>query len=294
VVAAIDPTRLGRRSRRQSRRHRPLGGTIATAVLVVLVAAAVLAPLLPLTPNATDLTLRLASPKSGFEQGGWQYILGGDELGRPLLARLVFGARISLLVGVAVPILAAAVGVTLGLLCAEYKGVVDRVIMRAVDIWMSMPALLFALAVLYLTGPGFTKTIFVLAAMRWMVFARLTRGVGLSIEALDYVEVARSGGCTRLRIMLRHVLPNCRANILILMGLESARAILSEAALSFLGLGVQPPQSSWGTTLAAGRNYLTVSPWTVVFAGAAVLIATLCINIAVDSWSGGEPEFEYR
>lgn len=286
---------IGRSKIRRSHRRFPLpaAGIVAVLFLLAIALVAILAPLLPFHPNTQNLPLRLVAPREGLEQGGWEYILGADQLGRPLLARIVFGARVSLIVAVLAPAIAMLLGTCIGLFAAEFKGRVDEITMRVVDLWMSMPAVLVALAVLYLTGPGFLKTILVLGLMRWMVFARLTRALGLSIESLDFVEVARAAGCSRLRIMLRHVLPNCRGELLILMGLESARAILTESALSFLGLGIQPPESSWGTILGAGRNYLTISPWIVLFSGLAILLTTLSINVAVDAFHDRDTFFDY-
>lgn len=272
----------------------PRRAVVASAFVLGLILLAAAAPLLPLHPNEQNLSLRLAGPKEGLAAGGFEYVLGADQLGRPLLTRIIFGARISLIVGMMAPVIAMLIGIPLGLLAAEFKGKIDEITMRLVDLCMSVPPILVALAVLYLTGPGFAKTIFVLGLMRWMVFARLTRALGMSLERSDFVEAARAAGCSRLRIMLRHILPNCRGELIIVGGLESARAILTESALSFLGLGIQPPESSWGTILAAGRNYIAVNPWIVLFSGLAILITTLSINIAVDGFNDRGQQVEYR
>jgi peptide/nickel transport system permease protein len=272
----------------------PRRAIVASAFVLALILLAAVAPLLPLHPNDQELSLRLAGPKEGMAAGGWEYVLGADQLGRPLLTRILFGARVSLVVGMLAPVIAMLIGIPLGLLAAEFKGKTDEVTMRVVDLCMSVPPILVALAVLYLTGPGFIKTIFVLGLMRWMVFARLTRALGMSLESTDFVEAARAAGCSRLRVMLRHILPNCRGELIIVGGLESARAILTESALSFLGLGIQPPESSWGTILAAGRNYMAVNPWIVLFSGLAILITTLSINVAVDGFNDRGQLVEYR
>lgn len=272
----------------------PPRAIVASSLVLGLILLAALAPLLPLHPNEQNLALRLAGPDEAMQAGGFEYMLGADQLGRPLLTRVLFGARVSLIVGMMAPVIAMLIGIPLGLLAAEFKGKTDEIIMRIVDLCMSVPPILVALAVLYLTGPGFIKTIFVLGLMRWMVFARLTRALGMSLQKTDFVEAARAAGCSRLRIMLRHILPNCRGELIIVGGLESARAILTESSLSFLGLGIQPPESSWGTILAAGRNYIAVNPWIVLFSGLAILITTLCINVAVDGFNDRGQQIEYR
>jgi peptide/nickel transport system permease protein len=263
-------------------------------VLLLLVALAVLAPLLQLHPNQQQLELRLEGPRAAYHASGWRYIMGADELGRPLLSRLVYGARISLIVAFCAPLIAAGIGVTLGLLAAEFRGWVGTLIMRLVDLWMCLPFLLVSLSIVYLTGPGFTKLVITLGIMRWMIFCRLTRALALSTMELPFVEAARTTGCSRLRVILVHVLPNIAGEVIILIGLESARAMLAESALSFLGLGIQPPQSSWGTILGTGQQYIGVNPWIVLFPGLAILITTLSINVTVDALHDRETPVEYE
>lgn len=255
--------------------------TVALVVIGALAITAALAPWLPLNPNAQNLDLRLASPREALPHG-WQYVLGGDQLGRPILSRTIHGARLSLLIGVLVPLFAGIVGVTIGLIAAEVGGVVDQIIMRIIDVWMSMPALLVALTVLYLSGPGFLKTVLVLTIMRWMVFARLARAAALSARERDFVEAGRVVGSSRTAIVRRHVLPAISGTLAVLVGLEGARAILAAASLSFLGLGIQPPQSDWGTMLADGRHYMAGSPLVTLVPGLAIVASTLSLNIIVD------------
>ena len=280
---------------RWGRGRTPLGpaGLVGAIFLVVFAVVAVVAPLLPIEPNHQILPLRLAGPRDALAAGGWEYVLGADPLGRPLLSRIIYGARVSLIVAIAAPLIAMVVGIPIGLLAAEFKGRVDRVSMRMVDVWMSMPPLLMALALLYLAGPGAGKTVLILGLLRWVVFARLTRAMALSVSAADYVVAARATGCSRFRVMIRHVLPNCQGELRVLMALESARALLAESALSFIGLGIRPPQSSWGTIIESGRDYIAINPLIVVFGGAAILATTLSINVVVGSIQDRDRVIDY-
>jgi peptide/nickel transport system permease protein len=196
-----------------------------------------------------------------------------------LLSRLVFGARVSLSVGVATVLVSGLIGVVLGLLAGYYRGRVDDLIMRIVDVQMGFPNLLLALAVLYAAGPSFKNLILVLALTRWMVMARLTRAMTLSLRETPFVEAARVIGANNGRIMFLHLLPNLLSPILVLGTLEFARAMLSEAALSFLGLGIQPPESSWGLILSQGRAYIASAWWLVALPGLAILFSTLSANL---------------
>ena len=270
------------------------GGRAALVFLIILSIVAWGVELLPFGTAQQDLQLRLLAPLSGVESHGFRYILGADQLGRPLLLRIIEGGQVSLLVGALVPLVAFAVGVPIGLISGFFGGKLDRLLMRTVDIWMSLPPLLLALTVLYVTGSGFGKTILVIAALRWMLFARLTRALTLAAKERLFVEAARAIGATKRRIMVRHILPECLGELLILGALESARAILAEASLSFLGLGIQPPDSSWGTMLSTGRTYMFVDPWLVLLPGIAILATTLSINVVVDSYRGAAEQAQVR
>jgi peptide/nickel transport system permease protein len=261
--------------------------TLAALIfLIVLIFATIFAPLVaPFDPEAQSLMLRNKPPMTEAEDGGpIPHILGTDQLGRDLLSRLIFGARVSLLVGFIGALFSGIVGVVLGLTAGYYRGWVDDLIMRFVDIQMGFPSLMTALLVLYVLGPGMWKVILVLAVTRWMVFARVTRSLVLSLREEIFVEAAQTVGCSDRRILFRHMLPNLLSPLLVLVTLEVATMILTEASLSFLGLGIQPPQSSWGLMLAQGRSYVTTAWWLVTFPGVAILLTALSLNL-VATWT---------
>ncbi|CAN5835764.1 ABC transporter permease [soil metagenome] len=257
----------------------------ALLFLIALMLAALLAPLIaPFDPEEQSLMLRNQPPMTGAADGGAiPHLLGADQLGRDLLSRLIHGARISLAVGFAGAIFSGIFGVLLGLIAGYYRGVADDIIMRLVDTQMGFPSLLTALLVLYVLGPGVWKVILVLGVTRWMVFARVTRSLVLSHREEVFVEAARTIGCSDRRILFKHILPNLLSPIFVLVTLEVATMILTEASLSFLGLGIRPPQSSWGLMLAQGRAYVTTAWWLVTFPGLAILFAALSLNL-VATW----------
>ena len=253
----------------------------ALFLLVVVVCAVFAEQLVQLgllrDPNAQALLVRNGAP--GIAQDGSFRPFGTDQLGRDMLARLAFGARISLSVGVATVLVSGLIGIVLGLLAGFYRGWVDDLLMRLVDVQMGFPSLMLALAVLYAAGPSFKNLVLVLALTRWMVMARLTRAMALSLRESPFVEAARVLGASNRRIMFGHLLPNLLSPILVLGTLEFARAMLAEAALSFLGLGIQPPEASWGLSLAKGLAYITSACWLVTFPGLAILLSTLSVNL---------------
>jgi peptide/nickel transport system permease protein len=254
---------------------------LACIFLVLLAISAIFAPwVAPFDPNDQSLFMRNMPPMTMPEEGGSiPHIMGTDALGRDELSRLIFGGRVSLAVGLVSVVVSGTFGTILGLLAGFYRGHVDDAIMRLVDIQMGFPSLLLALFVLYVIGGGVLNVIFVLAVTRWMVYARVTRGLVLSYRENIFVEAARATGCTDQRIILRHLLPNLLSPIVVLATLEVAYMILTEAALSFLGLGIQPPQSSWGLMLSQGRQYITTAWWLVTFPGLAILLTALSLNL---------------
>lgn len=253
-------------------------------VLAVLVLAAIFAPLLaPYDPAAQALRDRLVPPVWQAD-GTWAHLLGTDHLGRDILSRLIWGARVSLFVGVAVVLLSGAFGVAVGMTAGYFGGRIDSALMRFVDTLLAFPGLLLALVILAVVGPSMWSVIAVLAISNWMVYARMTRGIVLSVRQLPYVEAAEIVGGRPARVIFRHILPNLVSPLITLSILEFANVVLAEAALSFLGLGIQPPATSWGLDVSAGKDYLFVAWWPVTLPGLALAITVLAINL-VASWA---------
>ncbi len=262
----------------------------AAAFLLLVVLAAIFAPLFaPHDPLDQQLPLRHLPPLSSATAIDKQvdppakverfFALGTDHLGRDMLSRLIYGARISLAVGLLGVLFSGIVGVFLGLMAGYYRGPIDDVIMRAVDVFMSVPLLLLALMVLYILGPSFWNIVIVFAVARWMLFCRVTRGVVLSLREQSFVDAARAIGASDKRIIGRHILPNLITPLLTLAALNVPSTILTEATLSFLGFGIQPPQSSWGLMLNQGRAYIQTAWWVVVMPGMAIFLTALSFNL---------------
>ena len=254
-------------------------GFFGFVIVLALVLVAIFAPLLaPYDPAEQSLRSRLIPPV-WQERGTWEHLLGTDHLGRDILSRIIHGSRISMFVGLAVVALAGGFGVTLGLIAGFFGGRVDAAIMRFVDTLIAFPGLLLALVILAVIGPSMTTVIVVLALNGWMVYARMTRGIVLSVRQLPYVEAAEMVGGRPMHVVFRHILPNLMSPLLTLGVLEFARIVLAEAALSFLGLGIQPPATSWGLDVANGKDYLFVAWWLVTIPGCAIAITVLAINL---------------
>jgi peptide/nickel transport system permease protein len=252
-------------------------------VVIGLVATALFAPLLaPHSPTQQSLLDRLLPP-AWYAKGTGAHLLGTDNLGRDVLSRMIFGTRITILVGASVVIFAGVVGTVAGLIAGYKGGRTDAWIMRVVDTQVAFPGLLLALIILAVIGPSTKTVIVVLALNGWMVYARMTRGVVLSVRETPYVEAAEMVGCKPKRVIFRHILPNLASPLLTLAVLEFARIILAEAALSFLGLGVQPPDASWGLMVAEGKDYIYSAWWLVTFPGIALALTVLGVNLMA-SW----------
>jgi peptide/nickel transport system permease protein len=282
---------LGHRRRELLQRLRSLSlelwrdkaGFIGMVLIAALVLMALAAPLLaPHDPGVQDLRARL-KPPVGFEKGSWSHILGTDHLGRDVLSRVIYGSRVSLLVGAAVVIIAGVFGVVMGLVAGYRGGRTDNFIMRWIDTQVAFPGLLLALIILAVIGPSLITVIIVLALNGWMVYGRMTRSAVLAVRQTAYVEAAEIVGCKSSRVIFRHILPNLTSPLLTLAILEFARIVLAEAALSFLGLGIQPPATSWGLDVATGKDYIFRAWWLVTMPGIAISITVLAINL-VASW----------
>jgi len=262
-------------------RRSPLTG-IGAAIVGLVVLAAIAAPLLATTdPIEQDLSVAL-KPPFWLEDGSFAHPLGTDHLGRDVYSRLVYGARISLAISVLAALLGAAVGVAAGLAAGYLGGRVDMVIMRIVDLNLAFPLILLALAVVALLGANLRNLVIVMAITTWMIYARVVRGVSLTLREQEFIQAVRALGARDSRIIVRHILPNVAAPILVIWTLEVARVILMESALSFLGLGVPPPTPTWGRMLAEGRDYLTMAGWIAVFPGLAIMFTVLGINFLGD------------
>lgn len=252
------------------------------AVLVTVVAAALLAPYIaPFDPSAQQLALRLRPP-SWLPRGDPRFLLGTDHLGRDIFSRLLYGARVSLPIAIAATTLGGIVGITLGLLSGYYKGAVDSIATKAIDIQLSFPFILFAIAVIAVTGPNLGVLVVVLSARSWTTFARVVRGETFTISGNEYVLAARALGASQARLLTRHIAPNILPLALVIGTLDVGALIILESTLSFLGLGIQPPSVSWGKELSDARQYIQIAWWATTFHGCAILIVVLSINLLGD------------
>jgi len=250
---------------------------IGFAIVLLTAMAAVIGPwLVPFDPSAQDLPRRLVGPT-------WTHPLGLDELGRDMLARLLIGARVSLLVGLSVVSISASLGVVVGAVAGYAGGVVDTLIGRFMDILLAFPGILLAIALVAVLGPSLVNVVLALTSIGWVSYARLVRGQVLKVRELEYVQAARAIGATTPRVLITHVVPATLTAVSVQATLGMAGAIIAEASLSFLGLGVQPPTPSWGTMLDAGRSHLFDAPHLTVIPGLAIATLVLGFNFAGDA-----------
>lgn len=255
---------------------------MALAILVLIVVLGVAGPTLaPHDPAAGDLS-RSLTPPVWEEAGTWTFPLGTDQQGRDILSRLIAGARVSLLVGFTAVAVSGGIGLTLALISGYYGGWVDAVVGRLVDAMLALPFLLVALVLATVLEPGVRTVILVLGLTGWASYARVLRGEVLRIRSLDYLALARVGGCSTARILIRYVTPNLTNTFVVLASLQLGVTILSEATLSFLGIGIQAPNAAWGLMLAEGRQYITYAWWLVVLPGVAIMLTVLSINMLGD------------
>lgn len=256
-------------------RHRPIP-LAGFGIVVGLVLVAVLAPwLAPRDPIAQDLYHRLSPPS-------WANLMGTDEFGRDILSRVIYGAQISLRIGLLCITIALSCGTTLGLISGYRGGATDAAIMRVMDVMLAFPSILLAIAIVAVIGPGIDNVMLAVSIVLIPQYARLVRGQVLTVREMAYVEAARALGASDTRIVLRSVLPNCAAPLIVQTSLCLAVAILDAAGLSFLGLGAQPPTPEWGAMLNSGRELLLKAPWVMTFPGLAIFTVALGLNLFGD------------
>lgn len=265
--------------RRLARRRTALFGLVVVALVIL---TALTAPwLAPFDPVEQDIGNRL-QPPGWRDPGGQLHPLGTDHLGRDLLARVIFGAQPALLVGFAAVLISGILGMMAGLFSGYFGGRIDDVLMRLADIQLAFPFILLAIAVIGLLGPSLAVIIVVIGVSSWVVYARVVRGAVLSLREREFVQAARALGSRDWRVLLRHILPNVFTPWLVVATLDMARVIVIESALSFLGLGIQPPNPTWGGMLSDGRVYISTAWWLATFPGLAILVTVLGINLFGD------------
>ncbi len=252
-------------------------GLIGFVIILIVVFCAVFAPVLTSFDPAKIDPLNMRTPPAWLDGGTTEHLLGTDNLGRDILSRLLFGSRVSLVVGILSVLGSGAIGVVLGLVAGYYGGIADSIIMRISDSFHAIPRILLGMVVLMVAGSGVPTLIFIIAITSWVPFARLIRSEVLNIREKEFIKAARTIGTSNRDIMFRHILPNVMPSFIVLSTLNIAGSIITEAALSFLGVGIKPPQVSWGIMLADGRGYLATHWWVATFPGLAITITVLGI-----------------
>ena len=258
------------------------GAVIGLFVFLALVLIAVFAPLIAPHSPFEQYRDAVLLPPSWMEGGSATYLLGTDPVGRDILSRLIYGAQYSLFIGVFVTTLSLTTGILIGVIAGYYRGWIDTVIMRLMDIILAFPSLLLALVLVAILGPGLTNGMIAIALVLQPHFVRLTRAAVMTEKTRDYVTAARLAGAGPIRLMFRTILPNCMAPLIVQATLSFSNAILDAAALGFLGMGAQPPAPEWGTMLAEAREFILRAWWVVTFPGLAILITVLAINLMGD------------
>jgi peptide/nickel transport system permease protein len=249
---------------------------VAIAIIGAFALCAALAPVMaPYDPLAQALGSRLEPPSP-------EHWLGTDQLGRDILSRLLYGARISLVIGTVVVASAGVFGTFVGLVAGYAGGLVDETLMRLTEVFLAFPALILAMAIAGALGPSLTNAIIAIAAVTWAVYARLARGQILSLRRREFVEAARAIGASGPRIVVRHLLPNAVAPLLVQASFDMGSAIIAAAGLSFIGFGAQPPTPEWGVMISEGRNFISTQPWLSLFPGLAILLAVGSFNLLGD------------
>jgi peptide/nickel transport system permease protein len=258
------------------------GMIIGSVIVITVIAIALLAPLIaPHDPYHQDLMRRLVPPVWD-SRGSWEHILGTDHLGRDYLSRLIYGARISLLIGIGAAVISGIIGTFTGVMAGYFGGRVDMVVTFLITVRLSMPVVLVALAVVAIVGGSLQVVVTVLGLLLWDRFAVVMRSSTLQIRSMDYVAAARAVGCSTSRVLIAEVMPNVVNNLIVITTIEIAHAIILEAALSFLGLGVQPPLPSWGLMVSEGKDMMLFEPWLIAIPGVALFMLVLAINLMGD------------
>ena len=255
-----------------------IGVTIVAAVILIALSAPLIAPH---DPYHQDLMNRLVPPVWDA-RGSWEHIFGTDHLGRDYLSRLIYGARISLLIGIGAALISGVIGTFLGVAAGYFGGRVDMVVTFLITVRLSMPVVLVALAVVAIVGGSLQVVITVLGLLLWDRFAVVMRSSTLQIRSMDYVAAAEAVGCSTTRVLMTEIMPNVVNNLIVIATLEIAHAIILEAALSFLGLGVQPPLPSWGLMVSEGKDMMLFEPWLITIPGVALFLLVLAINLLGD------------
>ncbi|MCT8989323.1 ABC transporter permease subunit [Chelativorans sp. SCAU2101] len=258
------------------------GAVMGLVVFLLIVLVAIFAPLIAPHDPAMQVRGSFLVPPVWEAGGSWEFILGTDAVGRDILSRILYGARFSLFIGLVVVALAVTVGVIVGLIAGYFRGAVDTIIMRLMDIILAFPSLLLALVLVAVLGPGLTNAMIAIALVLQPHFVRLTRAAVMAEKGRDYVTAAKVAGASDLRLMFKTILPNCTAPLIVQATLSFSNAILDAAALGFLGMGAQPPTPEWGTMLAEAREFILRAWWVVTFPGLAILITVLAINLMGD------------
>lgn len=245
-------------------------------IIILLILVAVAAPLIsPYDPNLQELSNALKGPSS-------EHLLGTDEYGRDILSRIIYGTRVSLSAGIVAQIIATFIGVTLGALAGYYGGKTDIIISRIMEIFAAFPDLLLAMAIMFAIGQGLTSLFIALAIVNWVQTARMVRGQVLQLKEKEFVEACIASGGSGFRIIMKHMIPNCMSTIIVLITLGIPSAILTEASLSFLGIGIQPPDPSWGSMISYAQPYINTDPLYSIFPGIAIIITVISFNMFGD------------
>jgi peptide/nickel transport system permease protein len=271
-------TPVGGRAATRAKRI-PVAVAMASVFLALLVAAAIFAPwIAPYDPLAGDLLANLIPPGLIGDDGP-PHILGTDMLGRDVLSGIIFGARVSLIVGISAVLGAGLFGSAIGIACGYFGGVADDLLMRLVDIQLAFPFILLAIIIMYVLGQGLGNVVVVLVIATWPIYARVARAEAMRLRETDFAQAARAIGCRHARILLRHLLPNALPPLIVIALSAVPQMIIFEAALSFLGIGLPPNEISWGSLLAAGRDYLDQAWWIATFPGLAIMLTILSANV---------------